>query len=79
MIRVIGKKAKRKAEQAVIALPLDDEVQTEAAHYARKGGIKPPPATEFPLGSENVLSARAALGPEWQKKMNETVVTCSNS
>ena len=30
-------------------------------------------------GSENALSARDALGPDWQKKMNEVVMTCTNS
>ncbi|TPL11721.1 hypothetical protein FJ938_03120 [Mesorhizobium sp. B2-4-14] len=41
MIRDMGKKAKLKAKQAIIALPLDEEVQTEAAYYARKCGITP--------------------------------------
>ncbi|WP_246680564.1 hypothetical protein [Mesorhizobium sp. B2-4-13] len=35
----MSKKAKHKAIQAIIALPLDDEVQTEAAYYARLCGI----------------------------------------
>ncbi|WP_181763429.1 hypothetical protein [Mesorhizobium sp. B2-4-15] len=35
----MGRKAKHKPKQAIIALPLDDEVQTEAAYYARKCGI----------------------------------------
>ncbi|WP_246671417.1 MULTISPECIES: hypothetical protein [unclassified Mesorhizobium] len=35
----MAKKAKHKAKQAIIALPLDDEVQTEATYYARKCGI----------------------------------------
>ncbi|WP_246680473.1 MULTISPECIES: hypothetical protein [unclassified Mesorhizobium] len=37
----MSKKAKHKAKQAIIALPLDDEVQTEAAYYARLCGITP--------------------------------------
>ncbi|MER8848570.1 hypothetical protein [Mesorhizobium australicum] len=41
MIRDVGKKAKHKARQAIIAPQLDDEVQTEAAYYARKCGITP--------------------------------------
>ncbi|UCI10502.1 hypothetical protein [Mesorhizobium sp. B1-1-8] len=39
MIRGMSRKAERKAKEAIIALPFDDEVQTEAAYYARKCGI----------------------------------------
>ncbi|UCI05170.1 hypothetical protein [Mesorhizobium sp. B1-1-8] len=35
----MGKRAKHKARQAIAELSLDDEIQTEAAYYARKCGI----------------------------------------
>jgi hypothetical protein len=38
MIRVMGKKAKRKPKQAIEA-PIDREIGAEAAYYARKCGI----------------------------------------
>jgi hypothetical protein len=38
MIRLMGKKAKRKARQAV-EIPLDGKLEAEAAYYARKVGI----------------------------------------
>lgn len=56
MIRDMGKKAKHKAKQAIIALPLDDEVQTEAAYYARLCGITP---------EEALRIIEAANGPKW--------------
>ena len=38
MIRLMGKKAKQKAKQAIDA-PLEDGLEAEAAYYARKVGI----------------------------------------
>ncbi|RVD58822.1 hypothetical protein EN828_19130 [Mesorhizobium sp. M2D.F.Ca.ET.185.01.1.1] len=38
MIRIMGKKAKRKANQAIEA-PLEGALEAEAAYYARKVGI----------------------------------------
>ncbi|MBZ9698685.1 MULTISPECIES: hypothetical protein [Mesorhizobium] len=43
----MGKKAKHEGKQAIIALKSDDEVQTEAAYYARKCGITPEEAAKM--------------------------------
>ncbi|MBZ9799593.1 hypothetical protein [Mesorhizobium sp. ES1-4] len=43
----MGKKAKQKLKQAIVAPPIDDEVQTEAAYYARKCGITPEEAVRI--------------------------------
>ncbi|WP_245268759.1 hypothetical protein [Mesorhizobium loti] len=42
----MGKKAKRKAKQAVEA-PLDAALEAEAAYYARKVGITPDEAAKI--------------------------------
>ncbi|TPO07135.1 hypothetical protein FJ980_12490 [Mesorhizobium sp. B1-1-5] len=57
MIRFMGKKAKHKVRQT-IALPLDDEVQTEAAYYARKCGITIEEALRI------IKEARAPMPPK---------------
>jgi len=46
MIRLMGKKAKRKQRQAV-GIPSDGEFEAEAAYYARKVGITPDEAAQI--------------------------------
>ncbi|WP_246678552.1 hypothetical protein [Mesorhizobium sp. B2-4-17] len=57
----MGKRAKHKARQAIIALPLDDEIQTEAAYYARKCGITTEEALQIMEAANRAQGANGAL------------------
>ncbi|WP_246686001.1 hypothetical protein [Mesorhizobium sp. B2-4-6] len=66
----MGKKAKREATQAV-ALPFDEELQTEAAYYARRCGITTEEALRI-IKEANVQ--KQPFRPELEQFNRSTVV-----